>query len=214
MVEEELAGPQELTSKTLNNNNDDDHDNDDDEEEQVDEEDEAYKEKLREYQLNRLKYFYAVIEFDSIQTADKMYAECDGLEYESTANRLDLRFIPDDLEFEEEPKDECSELPDLTNYKPRMFFTTALQQAKVELTWDENDVDRTEITEKLFTNKSGEVADKDLRKYVACSSSEDEDEVQSGNDDVDSGDEGNSKVNKIDRFVFLFSIFGIFFLTK
>lgn len=206
MAEEEMAGPQELTTNEAKK--------DEDLDEQVDEEDEAYKEKLREYQLNRLKYFYAVIECDSVQTADKMYAECDGLEYESTANRLDLRFIPDELEFDDEPKDECTELPDLSNYKPRMFFTTALQQAKVELTWDENDVDRTELTEKLFTSKSNEVADSDLRRFVACSSSEEEeDEVQSDggiDSDINSGGEG-TKVSKIDRLVdFKVNHFGVF----
>lgn len=196
MAEEELAGPQELT--TTESKKDEDQ-----QDEQVDEEDEAYKEKLREYQLNRLKYFYAVIECNSVQTADKMYAECDGLEYESTANRLDLRFIPDELEFDDEPKDECRELPDMSNYKPRMFFTTALQQAKVELTWDENDVDRTELTEKLFTSKSNEVADNDLRRFVACSSSSEEEpeEVLSdgGNSSDNNSGEENTKVSKIDK---------------
>lgn len=167
MAQEEMKGPQELRKK----------EGDDGEEEKndapVDEEDEAYKEKLREYQLNRLKYFYAVIEFDSVKCADIVYKECDGLEYESTANRLDLRFVPDDMDFDDEPKDVCTELPS-RGYQPRIFFTTALQQAKVELTWDETDVSRKEISEKLFSDKRSEITDLDLRKFVAFSSSEGE----------------------------------------
>lgn len=65
----------------------------------------------------------------------------------------------------------------MSKYTPRLFTTTALQQAKVVLTWDENDVERKELNEKLVTGKLNDVPDQELRKYVAYSS-EDESDVE------------------------------------
>uniref|UniRef100_A0A182Q6N2 Uncharacterized protein n=1 Tax=Anopheles farauti TaxID=69004 RepID=A0A182Q6N2_9DIPT len=169
LKEEEARGPQELTERTIENS------------EEEDEDEEMQKERLREYQLNRLKYYYAVVECDSVETADKIYKECDGIEYESTANKLDLRFIPDDMEFDDEPEDRCTALPEVGKYVPRIFATTALHQAKVELTWDENDQDRKEFNEKLRDGKWADLPEAELKKYVVCSSSdEDGDDEQLG----------------------------------
>lgn len=187
LADEEMKGPKELTTIEPN----------DSENEEVDEESEEYREKLRQYQLNRLKYYYAVVEFDSIKSADIFYKECDGLEYESTANKLDLRFIPDELEFDDEPKDSCTELPDLSSYEPRIFFTSALQHAKVELTWDETDVSRKEISDKLFADRKNEISEHELKKFVAFSS--DESEGSEHSDDEDNEKIRNSK-NKIDVY--------------
>ncbi|KAE8270623.1 hypothetical protein A4X09_0g1728 [Tilletia walkeri] len=85
---------------------DGDDDEDDEEEEitaktivQVDEGGDFDEEALRKYQLERLRYYYAVAEFDSVDSASHVYNEIDGTEMERSANVFDLRFIPDEMDF-------------------------------------------------------------------------------------------------------------------
>lgn len=218
-----------MTEKKLDIDSDDENLSDGDAKEDENEEGTNYNmEKLRQYQLNRLKYYYAVIECNSVAAADKLYKECDGLEYESTATKLDLRFIPDDMAFDDvsmnnenennfqateanskillqEPKDVCTELPDMSKYTPRLFTTTALQQAKVELTWDENDVERKELNEKLVSGKIDDVADQELRKYVAYSSEGESEGEEKGTivkkkRKTDDDSVGDSKTDSISKY--------------
>ncbi|XP_011634209.1 ESF1 homolog [Pogonomyrmex barbatus] len=168
MKEEEINGPTELRNKAVESEDEIEDDN---------EEGARYHmEKLRQYQLNRLKYYYAVAEFDSAETANKVYTECDGIEYESTATRVDLRFIPDDMTFDQEPKEICTEIPEPVKYQPRQFMTTALQQVKVQLTWDETNPDRQEFTQKLNSGKLQDIDENDLQTYLASGSEDDSEE--------------------------------------
>ncbi|XP_034941541.1 ESF1 homolog isoform X2 [Chelonus insularis] len=193
MKEEEIKGPIELVdNKTEEESDNDTHSNDHDENNSENEEgSQFHREKMRQYQLNRLKYYYAVVAFDSEESANKVYTECDGIEYESTATKLDLRFIPNDMEFDHEPKEVCSKLPEVTKYQPRSFTTTALQQVKVELTWDETKPERKEITQKLNSGKIDDVDDSDIQAYLASGTSDesDVDEI-----DVHEKSEANSNV--------------------
>ncbi|XP_044749021.1 ESF1 homolog [Coccinella septempunctata] len=163
LVEEDISGPPELRETKL-----------DDEDEETEEGSKYHMEKLRQYQLNRLKYYYAVVTFNNESAANKVYTECDGMEYESSAVRLDLRIIPNDMEFEDEPKDSCEEMP--TKYQPKYFTTSALQQAKVHLTWDETNPDRIDLAQKINSGKLDDLDDDLLRNFVASSEDESEDE--------------------------------------
>lgn len=177
MAEEEQKGPKELVELKVEYS-----DKDQEPEEEVEEGSAYQREKLREYQLKRLKYYYAVIVCNSKETANVLYTECDGLEYESSAMKLDLRFISDDVTFDEKPHDKCTALPDLKKYKPRLFVNTALQQGKVDLTWDETDPNRIEFSKKLLAGE--EVDEDDLQAFVANSSSSNEEEEEEEKEEI------------------------------
>ena len=63
---------------------------------------------------------------------------------------MDLRFIPEEETFDEKARDLCDTVPDVSQYEPRIFLTSALQQAQVQLTWDETNPDRLVAMQRLF----------------------------------------------------------------
>ncbi|KAK7930427.1 hypothetical protein WMY93_006822 [Mugilogobius chulae] len=113
------------------------------------EEEKSYRERMRQYQFRRLKYHYAVLECDRPETAAQIYSECDGFEYESSGSVLDLRFIPDDVQFDEKPKDVSTDV-NLTSYSPNLFTSTSSSTSKVQLTWDETDHERVTALNRKF----------------------------------------------------------------
>ena len=149
-----------------------------DEEERTRDDGQDYDEAaLRKYQLERLRYYYAIIECDSAETAFHVYKACDGVEFERSANFLDLRFVPDEESFEEaEAKERCLELPSTYRGKADMV-TAALQMSRVALTWDGDDPDRQAVTRELIGGKKekrGDIREADLAAYLASPSEEDQ----------------------------------------
>lgn len=140
MEAEERSGPQ------LQSNNN-----------EIDEED------LRKYELDLLKYYYAVAECDSLECALKVYEESDGLEIERTSNVLDLRFVPDGLEFPYPAIDSSTVIP--KNYKMLGFYSKALQHSRVGLSWDETPNDRLYAMKNAFA--ADDIDDEDLAKFIA-----------------------------------------------
>ncbi|KAG0349364.1 pre-rRNA-processing protein esf1 [Podila minutissima] len=185
---EEREGPPPEIFKKAAKKSDDSDDSEEDEDEITQEsmiknqtEDDGSEEidsdALRQYQLDRLKYYYAVVDCDSVETAKAICAACDGAEYESSANFFDLRYIPDGMEFDDTPRDESFGAPE--NYKPNEFTTQVFQHSNVKLTWDEDDADRIKVTRHKFSKQ--DLEDMDFKAYLASSDeedSQDEDDIE------------------------------------
>jgi hypothetical protein len=159
--------------------------------------------KLRDYELSKLRYYFAVAECDSVETANMLYEELDDVELQDSSMALSLSFVPDDLDLSDrEVRDVCSRIPN--NYKPPDFVVNALQHTEVKCTWDEGEKDR----ETKLTNISGwrGMRDSDFMQYIASSDSDDEEEEEeveeghdeSGDDEHDGGSVGFS-VKSINR---------------
>lgn len=88
-----------------------------------DAEDEVDEDALRRYQLERLRYrppccdvcgtlvdgwsnryYYAIVECDTPDTASHIFNELDGTELERSANVFDMSFVPDDMIFDQESR--------------------------------------------------------------------------------------------------------------
>ena len=80
----------------------------------------AAMDRVRQYQVARLKYYHdAVLQFDILETVSHVYTEFDGMEYELSANSLDLRlrFIPQKMTFYT-LSSSCLASPNLDKYQP------------------------------------------------------------------------------------------------
>lgn len=178
MEREELEGPPKEIFASGGRNPQDDSD---DEDERIrkdlvkeDKGEEFDDTALRRYQIDRLRYYYAVITCSSIGVAQALYDALDGREYLSSANFFDLRFIPDDVEFDDLPRDSCLEVSH--GYKPTEFVTDALNHSKVKLTWDADDSKRRQMQKRAFSRH--EIDENDLQAYIGSASSSSEDEEE------------------------------------
>ncbi|MFH4981119.1 hypothetical protein AB6A40_007828 [Gnathostoma spinigerum] len=142
--------------------------------------DRIFGEAVRAYQLERLKYYYAIVECDSMNTACAIYEECDGMEYENSSVRLDLRFVPDGMTFDECNLKERVTSDDLNadKYKPRNFESAALANSNVDLTWDETDPERQKACRESF-NVNADM--EDFESLIGPASSDEEEDNQARN---------------------------------
>eukprot|EP00963_Diacronema_lutheri_P001973 scaffold128_cov328-Pavlova_lutheri.AAC.24 len=165
MKEEELKGPSIFR--------------DQDESKRVHEDDSSSGEdvedvKLRAYERSKLRYYYAIAEFDSRKTAAVVYNECDGMEFEKTATKFDLRYVPSEQDFSgREIKERACELP--VGYEAPVFETKSLQHSKPQLTWDADDEPRKQLLKKKLSEDA--IKDEDLKAYIASTEEESEEDA-------------------------------------
>merc|ERR1719341_2645433 len=70
------------------------------------------------------------------------------------------------MSFTTPSTDSCTAAPDQSKYQPKIFQTTALQQQKVELTWDETDPNRGKAMKRAFEVEGDATSEKSsIRKY-------------------------------------------------
>ncbi|WWC70315.1 uncharacterized protein I206_104265 [Kwoniella pini CBS 10737] len=148
---------------------------------------------LRQYQLERLRYFYAIATFSTVAAAEHVMDECNGTEFERTANVMDLSYVPDGMEFaDEEIRDEANK--EAKGYRGNDFVTDALRHSKVKLTWDQDDPNRVKMTRRTLTRE--EIEEQDFNKLVAGSGSE----ISSSEEEEDEEEiSRKSKGKKVDK---------------
>ena len=89
--------------------------------------------KLREYELYKLKYYYAIIECSDNKVAVSLFDCLDGIELEHSSMTFDLKYVANDISFEEWEnvrKEVCYdyEMNEMNQtYKPPDFIINALQ---------------------------------------------------------------------------------------
>ncbi|WVQ72765.1 hypothetical protein IAR50_002325 [Cryptococcus sp. DSM 104548] len=148
---------------------------------------------LRQYQLERLRYYYAIATFSTVAASEYIMNECSGTEFEQTANLLDLSYVPEDMTFDEDSvNDKADKEP--KGYKGNDFVTDALRHSNVKLTWDQDDPNRVKMTRRTLTRD--EIDEQDFKNLVAFSGSEGEESDFEDDLDGEKDAAGKKKVDK------------------
>lgn len=142
---------------------------------------EVDKDALRAYERSKLRYFFAIAEFSDKKIAKYIYDACDGLEFDRSSSRFDLRFVAEDDKVEDgrPVRDEARDVP--VGYSAPLdggtFYNSAIQHTNVNLTWDQEDKKRRNTFKEQFQRfkKDDAVMDADIQAYLASDSSSGED---------------------------------------
>ncbi|GAW82804.1 small subunit rRNA processing factor [Plasmodium gonderi] len=144
--------------------------NTDDEEEE--------NEKIRLYQIQRSRYYFAVVECYNKEIVEFLYEELNDMDADFCINYLDLRIINDNCSLDEyKIKEFCDKIPE--NYQFHYTVSTALKHTHVKPTWDENPKRKKLLSTRFSEEKLREL---DLKEYLANSSSSSDEEEKEDDD--------------------------------
>eukprot|EP00915_Cephaloidophora_sp_WS-2016_P003484 GHVH01004666.1.p1 GENE.GHVH01004666.1~~GHVH01004666.1.p1 ORF type:complete len:558 (+),score=110.91 GHVH01004666.1:37-1710(+) len=125
----------------------------------------------RDYQLQKSKYFFAIIELSSPTIADCLHKSINGTDSPFSVFPIELMFVTNETTFEDFPLRDAAEKIN-PNYIAPEILRNALTQTGLAIPKFDNDDTRGKVLEKMFTD--AEVDQMDVEKYMACSSSDDE----------------------------------------
>lgn len=60
-------------------------------------------EALRQYEMNKMRYYYALIYCNSAKTAKLIEEEYNGIEFELSGLKLNMKYVSDDIKFSQKP---------------------------------------------------------------------------------------------------------------
>ena len=91
--------------------------------------------KLRKYEKDKMKYFYAMVHCNNRKTAAKIIDEYNNWEFELTNLRLNLSCVDDELVISTPLKEEANEIPPGYDFNASRV-SRALNHSTVKLSWD------------------------------------------------------------------------------
>ncbi|RKP35932.1 hypothetical protein BJ085DRAFT_15133 [Dimargaris cristalligena] len=143
----------------------------------------------RQYEVDKRNFYYGVVECDSVVTAQVIYEHCDGVEFEESGLTFDLRYIPDETQFNEaDVKDGVTKGDE--HYVPGSLSSGNLRHSRIKVNWDEDDPERVRAMRRTFTKEDVEAMD--FSAYLASDHSDDSSE----DDDDDEIDNSGLKLRE------------------
>lgn len=129
-----------------------------------------------------MKYYYAIIYCNNPKTANFLYDEYNGFEFENSNIMLNLSIVPDEIKFEQKVKEVASEVPadyEFSFQDKQQKLQNAYGHTNVKLTWDQTDPKRSEKLRNGFIREIDSDEEKDYYKDLIASSGDE----QSDDDD-------------------------------